>query len=64
MTDAQKQIVKQQLARVQEAERAIERERGRMMELLIMVEPRMADPDSGLTFDIETLAFVERPADT
>ena len=59
MTPEQRQILKRQVARVEEAKHAHERETETLRGMLAMHDARFADPSSGVAFDIATLTIEE-----
>lgn len=62
VTDEQKAILRQQIARHQQAQQAAEHEESTLRALLIMLDPRFADPATGLTLDFATLEIREKPS--
>lgn len=60
MTDEQKAIIREQVQRYQQAQRLAAKEGEALRQMLILLDARFADPESGLELDVETLAFKEK----
>lgn len=62
MTMEQKALLRQQINRRNEAQRIYEREHGTLNALLVMLDARFADPESGVSLDVATLEVREPDA--
>lgn len=59
MTKDQRELLRAQAERRARAAQAYQQEDRRLREMLIMLDARFADPDSGVEFNVETMQVVE-----